>query len=129
MSTRTLSTQAAMMSAFAGRSSALERLQLSLLMRQYCVRLIFESRVGIDLEQLERLGASDSEIDGIAQALFDAEEQPVDEAAPVVDRTLYQYQYQYSIQIVFHSGVVKIMEMHSNTILVSMPVQHLNSTK
>ena len=42
-----------------------ELLRGLLLLRQYTTRVLLESRVGVDLKQLERLGASDSELDGI----------------------------------------------------------------
>ena len=59
---------AACMAAFAAPACAAERSQITMLCRQYCTRMIYESQLGIDLEALDRLGASDSELDGIMQA-------------------------------------------------------------
>ena len=47
---------------FAGDAYDKERLQINVLLGEYCTRLIFESRLGVDLDVLERLGASDSEV-------------------------------------------------------------------
>jgi len=63
------------------RTSA-RALQLNLLLREYVTRLIFESRRGIDLEVLARIGASDSELDGMAEALYTAPERGARDGAP-----------------------------------------------
>lgn len=59
-----------------------ERLQTNLLLGEYATRLIFESRLGIDLEVLERVGASDSELDGITEVLYTVPERPREDGAP-----------------------------------------------
>jgi hypothetical protein len=53
-------------------AGSLERVKLSLLLQQYLRRVVVESRLGIDFAQLERLGASDSELDGLAELFFAA---------------------------------------------------------
>ena len=67
---------------FSGPSYDRERLQVNTLLGEYCTRLIFESRLGVDLDVLERLGASDSELDGITEVLYGARELPRDEEPP-----------------------------------------------
>ena len=61
---------------FAGTHFDAERMRINILLREYCTRLIFESRLGIDLEALERLGASDSELDGVAETFYAARDAP-----------------------------------------------------
>lgn len=64
---------------FSGVAYERERLQTNLLLREYVTRLIFESRLGIDLDVLERVGASDSELDGLTEVLYTAPERPRDD--------------------------------------------------
>ena len=82
----------------------LERFQLALLMRQYLSRLIFESRNGINLQQLERLGASDSEVDGMAQVLFQAEARPIE---PTESRMLFQSNTEFTAML-----LIKELQVH-----------------
>ena len=63
---------------FSGSAYDRERLQTNVLLGEYCTRLIFESRLGVDLDVLERLGASDSELDGITEVLYGAKALPRD---------------------------------------------------
>ena len=49
-----------------------ERSQAALFMRQYCTRVLVESRSGIDLEELQWQGASNSELDGITRLFHHA---------------------------------------------------------
>jgi len=62
-----------------------ERRRGALLLRQYCTRVLVESRSGIDLEQLQWQGASNSELDGITRLFHHAPQLPagVDERASV----------------------------------------------
>lgn len=55
----------------------------ALLLRQYCARVLVESRSGIKLEELARQGAANSELDGITRLLHHAPRLPegVDERA------------------------------------------------
>mmetsp|Transcript_11086 Transcript_11086/g.26344 ORF Transcript_11086/g.26344 Transcript_11086/m.26344 type:complete len:427 (+) Transcript_11086:70-1350(+) len=49
-----------------------ERRRAALLLRQYCTRVLVESRSGIDLEELQWQGASNSELDGITRLFHHA---------------------------------------------------------
>ena len=49
-----------------------ERSKAALLLRQYCSRVLVESRAGINLEQLARQGAANSELDGLTFLLHHA---------------------------------------------------------
>ena len=61
---------------FAGPAYDRERLQINTLLGEYCTRLIFESRLGVDLDALLTTGASDSEIDGVVEILYGAPAKP-----------------------------------------------------
>ena len=49
-----------------------ERTQAALLLREYCSRVLTESRSGIDLDKLAKQGAANSELDGITRLLHHA---------------------------------------------------------
>lgn len=70
---------AACRTVFADAAYDRERLQTNVLLGEYCTRLIFESRLGVDLDVLERVGASDSELDGITEVLYGARDLPRDD--------------------------------------------------
>lgn len=53
-----------------------ERRKVALLLRQYCTRVLVESRSGINLEQLARQGAANSELDGITRLFHHAPRLP-----------------------------------------------------
>jgi len=55
-----------------------ERLQAALLLRQYCSRVIIESRSGINMAKLELQGAANSELDGLTRLLHHSEQLPAD---------------------------------------------------
>ena len=63
----------AMDSMFPADTCAAERAKIALLLRQYCSRVLVESRAGIDLQQLARQGAANSELDAINTILHSAE--------------------------------------------------------
>lgn len=46
-----------------------DRRKAVLLLRQYCSRVLVESRAGINLDQLDKLGAANSELDGLTSLL------------------------------------------------------------
>ena len=56
-------------SQFCGEQYRPELLRGLLLLRQYTTLVLLESRATVDLDQLERLGASDSELDGIMRLI------------------------------------------------------------
>jgi len=49
-----------------------ERMRATLLLRQYCTRVLIECRAGINLNRLERQGAANSELDGLTRLLHQA---------------------------------------------------------
>ena len=57
---------------FPAEHCQVERSQAALFMRQYCTRVLVESRSGIDLEELQWQGASNSELDGITRLFHHA---------------------------------------------------------
>jgi len=58
-----------------------ERAKAALLLRQYCSRVLVESRSGINVAQLAREGAANSELDGLTRLLHHATRYGGDEAA------------------------------------------------
>lgn len=57
-----------------------ERHRAARLLRQYCTRVLLESRSGINLERLSRQGAANSELDGLTRLLHHAPALPRDTA-------------------------------------------------
>lgn len=53
-----------------------ERAKAALLLRQYCTRVLVESRSGINLDELARQGAANSELDGVTRLLHNAKRLP-----------------------------------------------------
>jgi len=68
---------------FPAEHCAEERKRAALLLRQYCTRVLVESRSGINLDELARQGAANSELDGVTRLLHNAKPLPegVDAAA------------------------------------------------
>lgn len=92
-------------SLFPAEYCAEERMKAALLLRQYCTRVLVESRSGIDLAQLARQGAANSELDGLTRLLHHAPRLPAgvteEEATPRfrVDTSFLAQMYVEKLQL------------------------------
>ena len=65
-------------SMFPPDACSVERAKGALLLRQYCTRVILESRSGINMAKLERQGAANCELDGLTRLVHHAKRLPAD---------------------------------------------------
>ena len=75
-------------SLFPGAYYPEERAKAALLLRQYCSRVLVESRSGINVAQLAREGAANSELDGLTRLLHHARRFEGDRASATASLTL-----------------------------------------
>lgn len=75
-------------SLFPGAYYPEERAKAALLLRQYCSRVLVESRSGINVAQLAREGAANSELDGLTRLLHHARRFEGDRASAAASLTL-----------------------------------------
>ena len=86
-------------SLFPRKHCASERAKAGLLIRQYCTRLLVESRSGINLQQLARDGAANSELDGLTRLLHHAPALPAEVDGVAVSKPRFEHTTEFLAQM------------------------------